>query len=411
MVRGPAKRPTRTWGSDMAARKAATSVPTSPADARDRLQRMQAVASRFGAWRPAAEVLTKVRAVPTIFPQIDRATRVGGWPIERIATVHGPSNHGKTAFCHGLGLSFLERAHYYGFIDAEFTTPEQWLSELMGRHATHPGFVALRPQSFEQTVDEVRRFVEAIGEARTKGEIEPDTSALIVVDSIRKLIPERLLDKILKEGASGKKGSIDGMSGRGAMYKAALQSQWLDELVPLLAQTGAGMVIITREADDPNADSRDLMYDTAWKVQGSKSLVYDASLVVRITRDEWIKEGPKDDPVIVGEKHRARIWKTKVGGKEDKHVDAFFHTSNGVGAPIGFDRARDVFELGIEHGVIEQKGAYYSLSGGERLGQGEAKAIAILRDHYLVEVEQEVRKLFMSAQGGAEGVQDVVAKE
>lgn len=386
----------------MAAKKAAPEAPASPADARDRLQRMQAVASRFGAWRPAAEVLTKVRAVPTCFPQIDRATRVGGWPIERIATVHGPSNHGKTAFCHGLGLSFLERGHYYGFIDAEFTTPEQWLADLMGRHAKHPGFVALRPQSFEQTVDEVRRFVETIGEARTKGDIEPDTSALIVVDSIRKLIPERLLEKIMKEGATGKKGSIDGMSGRGAMYKAALQSQWLDELVPLMAQTGAGIVIITREADDPNADARDLMYDTAWKVQGSKALVYDASLVVRITRDEWVKEGPKDDPIIVGEKHRARIWKTKIGGKEDKHVDAYFHTSNGVAGPIGFDRARDVFQLGIEHNVIEQKGAYYSLASGEKLGQGETKAIAALRDKHLAAVEQEVRALFGAAMSGAE---------
>jgi RecA/RadA recombinase len=373
-----------------------------PADARDRLQRMQAVASRFGAWRPAAEVLTRVRSVPTRFVQIDRATRCGGWPIERIATVHGPSNHGKTSFCHGLGLSFLERGHFYAFVDAEYTTPEAWLAELMGAQRSHPGFVALRPRSFEQTVDAVREFVEKIGEARDKGDVEPDTSALIVIDSIRKLIPERLLEKILREGAEGKKGSVDGMSGRGAMYKAALQSQWLDELVPLLAKSGAGMVIITREADDPNADARDMMYDTAWKVQGSKSLVYDASLVVRITRDEWVKEGAKDDPVIVGEKHRARIWKTKVGGKEDKHVDAWFHTSNGVASPAGFDRARDVFELARELGLIEQRGAWFGIAGGDKLGAGEGKAIAALRADGLDELETAVRTAFTSVQSGAE---------
>ena len=50
-----------------------------------------------------------MRAVPTIFPQYDRATRVGGHPIERWTTVHGPSNHGKTTFLHGLGASFLQR--------------------------------------------------------------------------------------------------------------------------------------------------------------------------------------------------------------------------------------------------------------------------------------------------------------
>lgn len=389
----------------MAARKAKAPPPSTPADARDRMQQMHAVASRFEAWRPAAEVLTKVRAVPTRFIQIDAATRVNGWPIERVSTVHGPSNHGKTAFCHGLGLSFLERAHFYGFIDAERTTPQRWLQELMGAHAAHPGFVALRPKSFEQTVDAVRDFAETIFEARQKGELDAETSALVVVDSIRKLVPERLLEKILKEGAEGKKGSVDGMSGRGAMYKAALQSQWLDELVPLLAETGSGMVIITREADDPNADANDQMYDQAWKVQGSKSLVYDASLVVRITREEWVKEGPKDDPVIVGERHRARIWKTKVGGKEEKHVDAFFHTSNGVGAPAGFDRARDVFELALEQGLITLAGAWYSL-GETRLGQGEGKAVAALRERHLEAVEAEVRGTFERAQSGAEGARD-----
>ncbi len=194
------------------------------------------------------------------------------------------------------------------------------------------------------------------------------------------------------------------------MYKAALQSQWLDELVPLLAQTGAGMVIITREADDPTADARDLMFDTAWKVQGSKSLVYDASLVVRITRDSWVKEGPKDDPVLIGERHLARIWKTKIGGKEDKHIDAYFHTSNGVASPAGFDQARDVFELALEGGLVTQAGSWFSLAG-ERLGQGEGKAIAALRERHLEAVEQEVRKQFTDAQSGAQGGTSGTTKE
>lgn len=379
----------------MARAKAASS--TSPAETRDRLQAMQAVSARFGAWRPAPEVLTKVRAVPTRFPQVDRATRVNGWPIQRICTVHGPSNHGKTAFCHGLGYSFLDGGHFYGFIDAERTTPETWLRELGDAYLTHPGFVALRPQSFEQTVDAVRDFCTTISDAKDKGTLDADTSGLLVVDSIRKLIPERLLEKILKEGAEGDKGSVDGMSGRGAQYKAALQSQWMDELVPLLDQCGVGMVVITREADDPNASAQDVLYDKGWKVQGSKSLIYDASLVARITRAGWTKVGSKENPLIVGERHQVRIWKTKVGGKEDRHVDAFFHTSNGVESPMGFDRARDVFEMAQEHGLIEQSGSWYSM-GKTRLGQGESKAIAKLREGMMAEVEAELRKLIVSGQ-------------
>lgn len=363
---------------------------------------MQGVAARFGAWRPAAQVLTRVRAVPTRFVQVDHATRVGGWPIERFATVHGPSNHGKTILCHGLGLSFLERGHFYAFVDAEFTTPEDWLAKLMGEHSKHPGFVALRPKSFEETVDAVREFAEGVADAREKGEIEPDTTALIVVDSMTKLAPEKLLARITKEGASGKKGSVDGYGGRGAQLKAGLIKAWLDELTPLLAHTGTSMIGITRESDDPDADSRDRQFDAAWKVVGGKALTYDASLVVRVTRDSWLRESADKDSRIVGERHRARIWKTKVGGKDDKHVDAFFHTSNGVALPEGFARARDVLELAVAAGIVEQSGAW--LKWGTRKWNGEVKALAVLSDPgettewggLLGQLEAEVRALDVS---------------
>jgi RecA/RadA recombinase len=384
----------------MARRKREQAATSSPADARDRLAQMQAVAERFAAWRPAPEVLTRVRAVPTRFVQVDFATRVGGWPIERIATVHGPSNHGKTEFLHGLGLSFLEQSHFYGFVDAEYTTPSPWLGELMGRYAQHPGFVALRPSSFEQTVDAVREFVELIAEAREKGNLDPATTALLGIDSIRKLVPDRLLEKIAKEGAQGKRGSVDGMGGRAAMYKAALQSQWLDELVPLLASTHTALVIVTREADDPLADANDMKYDMAWRVQGSKSLIYDASLVVRITRDSWIRVGDGPSASIVGERHRARIWKTKIGGKDDKHADAFFHTGNGAEGFVGFDRARDVLELAKELGIIESAGAWLKFE--RHRWQGEAKCLAELRQGLVDDVEAAVRDSFSRAQSEAD---------
>lgn len=300
-----------------------------------------------------------------------------------------------TAFSHGLGLSFLRAGHFYAFVDAEFTTPEPWLRELMGEQATNPAFVAMRPDSFEQTVDAVRDFLLKIAEAREAGDVEPDTSAIIVIDSARKLIPANLLAKIAKEGASGKKGSVDGMSGRAGQHKAAMMSQWLDEMVPLLAKTRANMTVIAREADDPTADMNDMIYDNAWKIAGSKSLVYEASLVVRVTRDGWVYDPPKgEDRVIVGERHQARIWKTKVGGKEDKHTDCYFHTSNGVDGNVGFDPARDLFDLGRQLGLIDVAGSWFSF-GKKKLGQGEGKSVQKLRadEGLRGELQAEVSKI------------------
>lgn len=372
-------------------------APVARGEARDRLAAMQKVAARFNGWRPALEVLTRVSAVPTRFSQIDRATRVGGWPIERIATVHGPSNHGKSQLCLGLGLSFLERGHFFAYVDAEMTTPETWLADMMRGHERHPGFVAMRPKNFEAAVDGVRRFVDVVAEARDKGEVDADTSAIVVVDSVKKLTPDKLLKQILK-GASSKHGSIDGAKGRAAQIRAALISQWLDELVPLMHRTRTGITLIAREADDPRADENDQAFDEAWKVQGGKALVYDASLVVRVTRDSWIKVGEGREAVTLGERTRCRIWKTKVGGKDGAHEDAFFHTSNGSQYRAGFDPARDVVELAKELGVLTGD-SWLTWKGGGKKWNGVERACDALRsdESMLHALDGEARAAFARA--------------
>lgn len=46
-------------------------------------------------WQPASDVLDRVTAVPTRFVGFNRASRVGGLPVRRIHTVHGPTHQGK----------------------------------------------------------------------------------------------------------------------------------------------------------------------------------------------------------------------------------------------------------------------------------------------------------------------------
>ncbi len=376
-----------------------------PANRRERLAAMETVAKRFSGFQRPSSVLTRVRSVPTIFPQYDVATRVGGHPIERVTLVHGPSNEGKTIHVLGLELSFLKRDHFVGHVDAEFTTSIDWIEELMGEHANHPGFVAMRPESFETTRDQVKNFAETIGNAREKGEIDKDTSAICVVDSIRKLVPERLMEALQKEASEV---GIDGMSGRGAQYRAALLAQWMDEIVPLLFHTKTALVLIARETERPGATK----YEPQWVIGGGRAPFYEASLVSRITHS-FVKEGPKDSPQIVGERHQVRIWKTKVGGKEGRYVDAYFHTSNGVVSPEGFDPARDVLEMAVASGLVEKqsksgekdKGNFYvSPKSGEMLGNGEAKALSYLRatPDTLARLEAECRAAYQAPEGDSD---------
>lgn len=314
---------------------------------KDRLNQFAEIGKRFKAFRPAGEVLLRVKSLPTVFPQFDRATRLGGYPLQRVSMVHGPSGHGKTAFVLGLGQSFLQANHFFAYVDAEYTTPEDWLLDLMAEQAKKPTFVAMRPKTYEETVHGVRDFVQTIAAARDAKEIPEDTTSLIVIDSLRKLVPQNLLDKIMKED------SVDGAKGRAAMMKAALNSQWLDELVPLLYHTNSSIIFILREYQNANA----MPFEKQYKVGGGNAVLFDSSLAMRVERRGYIERGSGASRKIYGQQHQVTIYKTKVAGQEDKQTRCYFHSSNGVLIPAGFDPARDVLEGCIAEGLIKKKSA------------------------------------------------------
>jgi len=378
------------------------------AESKARYQGIEQAAKAFDAFRPARDVLSVVRAVPTCLVQFDHATKVGGLPIERFGLIHGPSAEGKTYFSLGLLKSFLSLNHFAMLIDAERTTPITWARSIMGPLADHPYFFAMRPHSYEDTVEAVRLFLINVKRQRDAGNVPPDTSGLIICDSIRKLVPEGMLKKLFgevyetanprrrKQLDRGK--GIDGMGGRAAQIKAAMNSQWMDELTPLLEETKTAFLPIARETEDPDADAMSKMLGRGFKVGGGKALYYDASLVVRVERASYVQDGGDDDgrnKKVFGERHSLTIRKTKVSGQEDKQTVGYFHTSNGVLVPEGFDRARDVLELATKFGVVEQNGAWFSFRE-QRVGQGAHNSVRSLTDNppLLGEIEAAVREKF-----------------
>lgn len=314
-------------------------------------KQMSALAKRFEAFKPAREVFTPIIAVPTRFVQVDFATRVWGWPIQRACVIHGPSNEGKSAFAMGLCGSFVEAGGMAKYDDAERTTVPKWARTLIGDTFDSERFIGTKPDSYEQCVDESREFHKMVKLAREEGELPTHASAIQVVDSLRKLVPEDILAKIRKEGAGGAKGSVDGMGGRAAQIRAALNSAWLDELIPLTDTCMTAWLAIARESENTEKDG---MWDLDYKVQGGKGVVYDSALRCRIERKGWVQIPDGDKKKVIGERHQVTILKTKIGAKEGRSTYAYFHTSNGEGdCPAGFDRARDVVELAIRFGIVE----------------------------------------------------------
>jgi len=326
----------------------------------------------------AANVLRPVRAVPTCFPWVDTTLGISGWPTDRYALVHGPSNKGKSVFTLGLCYSFVQSDHPALYIDAERTTPITWARQLMGAHADSPIFRAKKPKSYEETVADVRAFCEAIGEAKAKGEVDENTTGIVIVDSLRKLVPQKMLDQMMKEfsdtatqGRNDRKG-IDGANGMAARIKAALNAQWADELTALLDDTGTCLVAIAREYQKQKVNDWDLDY----VLGGGSAIFFEASVTARIDESGRVLD---DDKRLLATEHSVSILKTKVGHKEERYPRAFFHLASGAeeGVPYGFDRARDVLVFARHLGLVT---GGWNAFNGQNLGQGESNALRLLRN-------------------------------
>ncbi len=316
------------------------------------LRDLHAVAKAFTGFRPASETLTAVCAVPTIFIQYDHGTKVGGHPTERISLLHGPSGEGKTYFTLGQIRSFLLHTNPTLFVDAERTTDKGFAKLAVAELLDNPLFFYERPDTYESVVTMVRKWCNIVKGLRDNGELHKDACGLIVIDSIRKLVPEDQWNKILQlTKQTGKEKVRD----RSAQIKAMMNAAWCDELVPLLEKTGCTMIIIARETDDPDADQKSRMFGTAYKTGGGKALYYDASLDIRVERAKYVTkdQGEGVRPLVYGERHRITIKKSKVAGKEDKTTVCYFHTSNGNHIASGFDSARDVLELARRFDIVK----------------------------------------------------------
>jgi RecA/RadA recombinase len=308
-------------------------------------------------WSPAVDVLDNVVSVRTVFPDFNRAVRVGGLPVKRIHTIHGPSAGGKTAFVLGLVRSFVDVGYLGGYIDAEFALGREFASEIVSGLSKKKNFLAVRPSSYEETIERVDSFLKIAEQIKQS---LPDSKSILVVDSINKLVPKRELRKMLKGGSISKQGAEELTKAHHGRYRAALNQAWLDHLTPKLCRSDTALVIIAQERE--GEDSTNFFIDS-FSVKGGAALLFDASLVIRIMKASpiWLSSADdKKNENITGFAHRVRIWKSKVGHMEGRHSDCIFHLSNGRITPSGLDMWRDTVIVGLKFGVVVQGGAWYS---------------------------------------------------
>jgi len=138
-----------------------------------------------------------------------------------------------------------------------------------------------------------------------------------------------------------------------------------------------------------------VMFGNPETTTGGNALKFYASVRLDIRRIEAIKEGQD----VTGNRVRVKVVKNKVAPPfKQAEFDILFNE--------GISKIGEVLDLGVEKGVVEKSGAWYTYKG-DRIGQGREQARSFLKGNPGVarEIEDRVREAAMTVRkpAGAAG--------
>jgi recombination protein RecA len=271
------------------------------------------------------EAAVKVPSIPTGSIAFDLALGIGGFPRGRVVEVFGPEATGKTT----LGIHVIAEAQKQGgqaaFIDAE--------------HAMDPNYAA----SIGVNIDDLLISQPDYGEQALEiAEVLVRSGAVdvIVVDSVAALVPKAELEGEMGDAHVG--------------LQARLMSQALRKLTAIVSRSKTCFIFINQIREKIG-----FFLGNPETTSGGRALKFYSSLRIDIRRIASIKEG--DD--FVGNRVKVRIVKNKLAPPFKK---AQFDIIYGE----GISRESDLIDCGVESGIIERSGTWYSYKD-ERLGQGK----------------------------------------
>jgi recombination protein RecA len=271
-----------------------------------------------------SEAIVDIPAIPTGSLALDRALGIGGLPQGRVIEIYGPESSGKTTLALHAVANTQKRGGIAAFIDAEHALDTTYARKL---GVDCDELLVSQPDTGEQALEIADMLVRS-------GAID-----LVVIDSVAALVP---------------RAEIEGEMGDSHMgLQARLMSQALRKLTGTINKTKTSVLFINQIRMKIG-----VVFGNPETTTGGNALKFYASVRLDIRRIGAIKEGPE----TVGNRTRVRVVKNKLA---PPFQEAEFDIMYGE----GISRTGDMLDLGVEAGVIEKSGSWYSYAG-ERIGQG-----------------------------------------
>ncbi len=276
-----------------------------------------------------------VPVISTSSLALDKALGIGGLPRGRVIEIYGPEASGKTTLALHAVAEAQKKDGIAAFIDAEHALDTAYAKRL---GVNCDDLLVAQPDTGEQALEIADMLVRS-------GAID-----VLVIDSVAALVP---------------RAEIEGEMGDSHMgLQARLMSQAMRKLTGTISKTMTSIIFINQIRMKIG-----VMFGNPETTTGGNALKFYSSVRLDIRRIGQIKDGQE----VVGNRTRVRVVKNKMA---PPFTDAEFDIMYGE----GISKPGDLIDVGVEAGIIDKSGSWYSHSG-ERIGQGRENVKKFLKDN------------------------------
>nr|MBP7472782.1 recombinase RecA [Prevotella sp.] len=285
--------------------------------------------------RMGDEHVENVEVIPTGSLGLDVALGVGGYPRGRIIEIYGPESSGKTT----LAIHAIAEAQKAGgiaaFIDAEHAF-DRFYAEKLGVDVDN--LWISQPDNGEQALQIADQLISS------------SAVDILVIDSVAALTPKAEIEGDMGDNKVG--------------LQARLMSQALRKLTATISKTNTTCIFINQLREKIG-----VMFGNPETTTGGNALKFYSSVRLDIRRVTSIKDGDQ----VIGNQVRVKVVKNKVAPPFRK---AEFEITFGE----GINKVGEIVDLGVEYGVIQKSGSWFSYNGA-KLAQGREGTKTILKDN------------------------------
>jgi recombination protein RecA len=205
---------------------------------------------------------------------------------------------------------------------------------------------------------------------------------VVVIDSVAALTPKAELEGDMGDSHVG--------------LQARLMSQALRKLTSNIKRSNTLVIFINQIRMKIG-----VMFGSPETTSGGNALKFYASVRLDIRRIGAIKRGDE----VVGNETRVKVVKNKV-------APPFRQVEFDILYGEGFSREGEYLDLGVQHGIVEKSGAWYSYNG-ERIGQGRDNVREFLKQNkeMAAEIDKALRDKLLPKRGGPVAESEPAAEE